>query len=105
MKLHLSEKDFQAQIIALATVYGWLCYHTYDSRRCQAGYPDLALCHPRGEYLLVELKTDKGRLRPAQRQWIDALRSAGIETWIWRPKDFDQIVARLTRHTHVQKIG
>ena len=97
--MKLSERDFQAQVLDLSSMYGWLCYHVPDSRRCtSAGYPDLALCHPRGEYLLVELKTDRGRLRPAQRAWIEALRSAGIECHIWRPRDFDAIVARLSRH-------
>jgi hypothetical protein len=98
----LSERDFQAQVIDLATMYGWLVYHTYDSRRCAAGYPDVAMVHPVWhEYLLVELKTDTGRLRPAQRTWIEALRSAGIECYIWRPGDWNSIVERLTRHAVV----
>jgi hypothetical protein len=96
----LSERDFQAQVIDLAQLTGWMVYHTYDSRRCQAGYPDLALCR-HGEYLLVELKTDTGRVRPAQRQWIEALRSASIECHIWRPGDWNTIVERLTRHAVV----
>ncbi len=98
----ISEKAFQAQVLQLATMYGWMAHHTYDSRRSQPGYPDLALCR-QGEYLLVELKTDKGRLRPAQRQWLDALRSAGIEVWVWRPADWDTIVERLTRHALVRR--
>ncbi len=102
--MSLSERDFMAQVLDLATLYGWLVYHTYDSRRCQPGYPDLSLCHPiAGEYLLAELKTDRGRLRPTQRVWIEALRKAGIEIWVWRPRDFDAIVKRLSRpQTHHQ---
>ncbi len=92
----LREKAFQQQVIDLAHLYGWLCYHTYDSRRCAPGYPDLALCHPeRGEYLLAELKSERGRLRPAQRQWIDAIRASSVECHVWRPSDIDSIVARL----------
>src|SRR5947209_7772967 len=94
----LSERDFMAQVIDLAQLTGWMVYHTYDSRRCQPGYPDVAMVHPqRGEYLLAELKTDRGRLRPAQRQWIDALRSASIECQIWKPSDWEAIVKRLSK--------
>jgi hypothetical protein len=95
--MRLSEKAFQQQVIDLAHLYGWMAYHTYDSRRSVPGYPDLALVHKaRGEYLLAELKSERGRLSLAQRQWIDALRQANIEIYIWRPSDFSHIVARLT---------
>ncbi len=105
MKYHelISEKAFQAQVLELASLYGWLAHHTYDSRRSQPGYPDLALCHPRGDYLLVELKTERGRVRTAQRTWLDALAKAGVECHIWRPRDFDAIVERLTRHALVRR--
>ena len=94
--MSLSEKRFQQQVIDLAHLAGWLVYHTYDSRRSAPGYPDLALCHEaRGQYLLAELKSDRGRLSPAQQRWIQALQRAGIECHIWRPGDFDAIVARL----------
>src|SRR6266568_2387284 len=93
----LSEQDFMQQIIDLAHIYGWLCYHTYDSRRSAPGYPDLAFCHPtRCHYFLAELKAERGRLSPAQKLWIDALHAAGIECHVWRPSDFDAIVERLT---------
>lgn len=91
----LTERQFQAQVLDLARLFGWLCYHTYDSRRCAPGYPDLALCHPQRGYVLAELKTDKGRLKPAQRTWIEALRAAGVEVCVWRPRDFEAIVERL----------
>ncbi len=105
MKYHelINEKAFQAQVVELAAMYGWLCYHTYDSRRCAPGYPDLALAHPSGQYLLAELKSQHGRLRPAQRVWIDALCKAGVEVHIWRPRDWDSIVERLTRHALVRR--
>jgi len=96
----LSEQDFMQQIIDLAHLYGWMAYHTFDSRRSAPGYPDLAFCHPtRGEYFLAELKAEKGRLSPAQQRWIDALRAAHVETYIWRPGDFDTIVRRLSKGT------
>jgi VRR-NUC domain len=91
----VSEKEFMAQVIQVAHYTGWLCYHTHDSRRSCPGFPDVILV--RGSQLLAaELKTARGKVSPAQQSWIDALRCAGVECHIWRPADFDSIVARLT---------
>jgi hypothetical protein len=90
----ISEKMFMQQVVDLAHLTGWLCYHTHDSRRSCPGFPDVILV--RGTQLLAaELKSDRGRLSPAQQRWIQALQRAGIECHIWRPGDFDAIVARL----------
>ncbi len=100
----ISEKEFLQQVIDLAHLTGWLCYHTHDSRRSCKGFPDLILV--RGTQLLAaELKSEKGRLSPAQQQWLDALSAAGVEVAVWRPSDLDgAIVARLTscppEHVH-----
>ena len=41
----MTEKAFQAQVIALAKQCGWaLIYHTFLSKRSPAGFPDLACC-------------------------------------------------------------
>ena len=34
-----SEAEFQAEIIAYALSFGWLVYHTYNSRGSQPGFP------------------------------------------------------------------
>ena len=39
----ISEEQFQQQVIDLATLRGWRCYHTRDSRRSAEGFPDLVL--------------------------------------------------------------
>ena len=42
-----------------------------------------------GERILaVELKSAKGVLTPEQRAWLERLRRAGVETRIWRPRDW-----------------
>ena len=93
----LTEKAFMQQVIDLAHLYSWLCYHTYDSRRSAPGFPDLGFCHvARGEFFLAELKTQRGRLSRVQATWIAALRAASVECYVWRPSDFDTIVTRLT---------
>lgn len=90
-----SESSFQQLVEDLARVCGWLVYHTRDSRRSEAGYPDLTLV--RGDVAwFIELKTRKGRLSPAQRVWGEALAAAGLRYACWRPGDWDEIVATLT---------
>lgn len=93
----LLESAFQKQVEGLAKVYGWLRYHTHDSRRSHAGFPDLVLL--RGpELIFAELKTDRGRIRPEQQDWIDALQLVpGVDVYLWRPKDWDALHARLAR--------
>ena len=38
-----AEKDWQSQVEQLATMHGWLWFHDRDSRRNNAGLPDLLL--------------------------------------------------------------
>lgn len=98
----MSEEEWQGVVLKLAALYGWtLTYHTYDSTRSNPGWPDLVLFRPPGELLVVELKTDKGRVKAAQQEWLAALACSGVETAIWRPRDLDSIVhPRLKRRRH-----
>lgn len=95
----MKEAELQAGIIAMAERLGWLVYHTYDSRKSEAGYPDLHLVHAAtGRSMFRELKTMKGRVTPDQRKWLAALTAAGDDAGVWRPDDFvnDRIRAELT---------
>ena len=85
----MSEEDFQNTILELGKLYGWLCYHTHDSRRSREGFPDLVLGR-NGVPLFAELKTDKGRVSNDQILWL--LATDGV---IWRPKHWDIIVKSL----------
>lgn len=67
-----SEAALQERVIGLARFYGWRHYHTHDSRRSAAGFPDLVLLRP-PELVIVELKTAKGPIRPEQREWLEEL--------------------------------
>ena len=83
----MTEADLQACVETAAKLRGWRTYHTHDSRRSQAGFPDLVLV--RGNHILWrELKTMTGRLRPEQHAWIDDLEHAGADVGIWRPIDW-----------------
>jgi hypothetical protein len=40
LRATISEKDFQETVLTLARLRGWKCYHTHDSRRSEAGFPE-----------------------------------------------------------------
>lgn len=98
----LSEADFMAQVIELAHLYRWRVAHfraAMTSRGWRtpvqadgAGFPDLLLL--RGSRIVAaELKRERGS-RPTDDQlaWLAAFAEAGVESFLWRPADFDQIV-------------
>ena len=89
-----TEREFQATVIELATLLGWRSYHVPDSRRCEAGWPDLALWRP-PRFLLAELKTERGRVRPIQQQTIEELKQCALEVYIWRPSNWSEIAELL----------
>ena len=91
----MSEAEWQKQVIEYAEMRGWACYHTHDSRRSQAGYPDLTLCRL-SRILFVELKSAKGRVTREQAVWLNALEGTGkCECHLWRPSDWPAIQEEL----------
>jgi hypothetical protein len=96
----LPERQFQEQVRELAKWTGWMIYHTHNSTHSPAGFPDLVLARsPR--LIFAELKNDVGRQSDEQTHWLDELRGvAGVETYVWRPSDLDEIqriLAKVTR--------
>ena len=89
---YILEKDFQNTVVEYATGMGWLFYHTYDSRRSTKGFPDLAMVRePR--LVFAELKSHKGILSDDQALWLEKLGGVpAVETYLWRPTDWDDIV-------------
>lgn len=108
MMLRIREETFQAQVIELAAALGWRIAHfrgvrvqrhdgsSYYQTPVQAhgaGFPDLVLVRER--VLFRELKSDTGRLRRDQETWIERLQAAGADAGVWRPRDWDALVAEL----------
>ena len=89
----LKEKNFQAYIVSIAKNRGWRVYHTFNSRRSEPGFPDLLLV--RNRILYRELKTEKGRISPAQKAWGESLIEAGGDFKIWRPSMIKEIYREL----------
>lgn len=85
-----TEAHFQAQVVKLADLMHWRWYHTHDSRRSPAGFPDLVLLR-RPRVIFLELKADRTPVTDAQQRWIDELRACGQEAYIARPKHWDRL--------------
>jgi hypothetical protein len=102
--LPLPEAAFQLRVIDLAHGLGWRVAH-FRAVRVQRldgsvfyetpvaadgeGFTDLELVRER--LVKAELKSDTGRMRPAQEQWRDAYLRAGVEWYLWRPGDWNTI--------------
>ena len=94
-KSGITEKAWMAQIVQLAKLMGFSVYHPFLSIHSERGFPDLTLVRER--LILVELKTEKGKLTLDQERWIEMLRKANVEIYVWRPSDFDEVVRVLGR--------
>ncbi|NBP24620.1 MAG: VRR-NUC domain-containing protein [Proteobacteria bacterium] len=103
--MKVSEAAFQQVVIDVARWHGWKVFHPLPAqnargrwRTAQAGdtgFPDLVLAHPKRGVIFAELKSAIGKLSDRQQAWIDTLRQAGAEVYVWRPADIEQIKAIL----------
>lgn len=89
----LSEKEWVAQGVQLARAMNWKRYHTFRSDRSEPGWPDDALVRER--LILIEWKTEKGKLSDAQKEWIRALLKAQVEVYVCRPRHLEDLAVVL----------
>jgi hypothetical protein len=81
------EAAFQVRVLELAERLGYeLRYHTHDSRRSEAGFPDLVLVRPRDHRLVfLELKAGKKQATEAQLRWLRQLNEVpGVDAAVAR---------------------
>ena len=91
----ISEKAFATQVEDLFKIFGWKHYHTWRSIHSPAGFPDCVMVRE-NRLLFAELKSEKGKVSPAQQEWLDALDATGkCEVYLWRPNDIDEITSIL----------
>lgn len=102
LPLHLyTERDWDHQLKQLCDQLGWtLNYHTLRSKGSRSGFPDRVLVRDR--LVAAELKTETGKPTDAQREWLDGLSAAGIETYLWRPSDLDEAARVLSKRWQYQ---
>ena len=85
--LAMPEAELMEAVRAMVRDLGLLAFHAADSRRSWGrGYPDLTIVG-RGGTIFRECKTEAGSLSPEQRQWGGALKRAGQNWAVWRPRD------------------
>jgi hypothetical protein len=82
----VTETELQRLVAELCGRLGLMHYHTYDSRRCEPGFPDSVIV---GTVILYrELKSRDGKLTPEQRRWGSRIERAGGNWSTWRPIDW-----------------
>ena len=91
----MTEDQLLIEVERLLTLFKWRWHHVRRSDRAiqqgDQGWPDIFAT--RGTVAIAaELKSDTGRYRPGQQEWLDALKAAGVRTYTWRPSDLEQIV-------------
>src|SRR5262245_47122823 len=92
-----TEDELLAKVRQLAKMTGWKCYHTRDSRKSEAGFPDVVLTNG-DDVLIYELKDNRRKPTADQEQWLQLFQHTGkVEAGLWRPKHWATIVERLTR--------
>lgn len=104
----MSEQQLLDTVIDYAKAGGWLVTHFRPARTSRGwstpisghkGFPDLVLVHAELQRcIFAELKAQKGTLAKEQKLWLAGLKAAGMETFLWRPTDLDEIRKQLLGH-------
>lgn len=95
-----SEREWQSDVVGILHSFGWETYHTHDSRRSAAGFPDVVAIRKRSidarphDMLVAELKRETENPTSAQEHWLGLFTLAGVDAYIWRPRDVDDVIAR-----------
>lgn len=99
----VSEEDFQKAVCGFAAASGYLVHYQRRSGFIgkdgtwkgsgPAGFPDIVLAIANRNPIFVELKTERGRLRPDQVGWMETL--GAVYHRVWRPRDARDIIQEL----------
>lgn len=96
--IRITERDLREQIRDLCKLFGWKMFFSWTSIHSPRGFPDLVLANPEQKRVIfAELKNEKGRLTPAQGEWLDTLKACGQEVYLWRPADVEEIAAIISK--------
>jgi hypothetical protein len=110
MNRAMTEAQLFESVRAHLDAFKWRFYHTHNSRRSNAGFPDIVAVrqttgHDKPSRLaFIELKREKGKLTDAQQAWNEDLFLTSIEgsygcgestrcegvrfdVYLWRPSD------------------
>ena len=94
----ITEKIFQEEVRKAALIHGWRFYHPWLSVHSTGGYPDCTMVHANKKRIIfAELKAEGKYLTRDQKQWLDDLKSVGVEAYVWHPSEIDEIWEILRR--------
>lgn len=90
------ERDLQDAVIESMRLQGWLVAHFRPARTAHGwatpvsadgkGFPDVVAARER--VIFVEFKVPPNKLRPDQEKWLQRLRAAGAECYVWYPDNW-----------------
>lgn len=103
----MNERELQTAVIECAQLLGWKVAHFRPALTGKgwrtpveadgAGFPDL-VCVRHARMLVLELKSDRGRMSVAQVDWLAAFQAAGVEALVLVPADWESgFVEKLLR--------
>lgn len=90
----LTEADMLKGIKFVAKQFGYLVFHNTYAIGSDRGFPDLVIVGY-GCTWFLELKGPKPRISDEQKEWIQALYSAGNNAQFVHPGDYGVILAEL----------
>ena len=99
-QIHITEKEFSEQVEDLLNLRGWRWCHFRPARTQSGwrtalsgtiGFPDYIAAKD-GALIFFELKSEKGKVTPAQREWLEDLKACSQRIYLWRPSDWDEIM-------------
>lgn len=84
----VTEKQFQSAFVKYLRLMGWTTYHTRYAIGSDPGFPDLVAVRAE-RCVFLELKTETGRISPAQAEWGELLAGVGgtVEYHLLRATD------------------
>lgn len=94
-----TEHHWQKIVTQIMDTYGWTWWHAPDNRpgrngrvqNVRPGLPDLIAV--RGKRLIfAELKRETGRTTPEQDDALAKLGETHAETYVWRPRDREEVL-------------
>lgn len=88
----MTERELSKAVVQLAETLGWKVFTISNSKAAAqrshtgVGFPDLLMVR-NGRLAAVELKTEKGKLRPEQKEWLMQIAGVqGCDAYEWRPR-------------------
>ena len=96
----MTERDFTGAVLEACRLFGWRTLHVRPARSDRGwrtplqgdgqGWPDVFAVRG-SRAIAAELKSERGRLGPGQREWLAALELAGVEIYTWRPSSWPEV--------------